>query len=136
MTRTEIGRIGEDAVCRYLEERGYTIRDRNFRIRGGEIDIVAQKGEYLCIVEVKTRRVGGWDFDPNPVNRTKIKRLIRASYYYCERRGINEGDYNIRYDIANVSHWNGHIVEIDYLEGAFDESDHICDEIFRDDFSW
>ena len=49
--------MGESAVCRYLMQQGYTIRKRNYRIRGGEIDIIAQKGEILAFVEVKTRYV-------------------------------------------------------------------------------
>ncbi|MBQ4465487.1 MAG: YraN family protein [Oscillospiraceae bacterium] len=137
MTRAEIGKMGEDAVCRYLEERGYTIRDRNFRIRGGEIDIVAQKDDFLCIVEVKTRKLDAVESGMEAVTRSKMKRLIRACYIYCEKRGIGEHDYNFRYDIADVSYWNGHITDIDYLESAFDESDHICDEIFGNDhYSW
>ncbi|MDE5564860.1 MAG: YraN family protein, partial [Oscillospiraceae bacterium] len=39
------GNLGEAAVCRYLTAQGYQILDRNFRIRGGEIDIIAARGE-------------------------------------------------------------------------------------------
>ena len=56
MTRKEIGDLGEDFTARYLEERGCEILCRNFRIRGGEIDIIAKKGELLHIVEVKSRK--------------------------------------------------------------------------------
>ena len=53
---TEIGRLGETAVCRQLEQQGYSIVRRNFCVRGGEIDIIAENGEYLAFVEVKTRK--------------------------------------------------------------------------------
>lgn len=56
-TTTEMGRRGETAVCSYLMERGYKILTRNYRIRGGEIDIIAQKEEILAFVEVKTRKI-------------------------------------------------------------------------------
>ena len=41
MKTTEIGRLGETAVCRQLEQQGYSIVRRNFCVRGGEIDIIA-----------------------------------------------------------------------------------------------
>ena len=56
MKTTEIGRLGETAVCSWLRQNGYTVLRRNFCIRGGEIDIIAQNAEYLAFVEVKTRR--------------------------------------------------------------------------------
>ena len=52
------GQTGEDAVCEYLEDKGYRVAARNFRIRGGEIDIISTKGEYLVFTEVKTRKFG------------------------------------------------------------------------------
>lgn len=136
MKPTDIGKLGESAVCRYLEEQGYTIRDRNFRIRGGEIDIVAARGEELCIVEVKTRRIGTMDPGDEAVDLRKQRRLIRACYRYLEKRGIDESQWYIRYDIAVVSMWHGSITDIDYLENAFDESDYSIDEISDGGFSW
>ena len=52
----EFGRISEDRAVAYLMARGYTIRDRNWRLGHKEIDIVAQKNGVLVIVEVKARR--------------------------------------------------------------------------------
>ena len=52
MTKTEAGRLGEERVCAYLTERGYSVISRNFRIKGGEIDIIAENGDYIVFVEV------------------------------------------------------------------------------------
>lgn len=41
ITKSEKGKLGESKVCEYLAERGYTISARNYRIKGGEIDIIA-----------------------------------------------------------------------------------------------
>ena len=117
------GDLGETAVCRYLEEHGYSIRDRNFRIRGGEIDIVAERGEELCFVEVKARRIGSQESGDEAVDRNKQRRIIRTAYQYCEKREIDEEAWYIRYDIAVVNMWQGIVCDIDYLENAFDESD-------------
>lgn len=122
MKPTEIGKLGETAVCRYLEEQGYTVRTRNFRIRGGEIDIVASRGEELCFVEVKSRRIGTMDPGDEAVDRAKQRRIIRTAYRYLERENISDSDWYIRYDIAVVNLWQGVVMDIDYLECAFDES--------------
>ncbi|MCR4324789.1 MAG: YraN family protein [Candidatus Curtissbacteria bacterium] len=52
---TNIGKIGEDAAVKFLQKNGYKIIEHNFRIRGGEIDIIAKDGKTLVYVEVKTR---------------------------------------------------------------------------------
>ena len=52
-----LGKAGEDAAAKYLEQNGYTIRDRNWRKNHLELDIVADKDKELIIVEVKTRCV-------------------------------------------------------------------------------
>lgn len=123
MTPAEIGKMGETAVCRYLEAQGYIIRNRNFRVRGGEIDIVAEKGEELCFVEVKTRKLDSMVGGMESVDVRKQKLLIRAAYAYCQSMDIDENAWFIRYDIAEVTTWHDSIVNIDYLESAFDETD-------------
>ncbi|MFR9035090.1 MAG: YraN family protein [Ruminococcus sp.] len=56
--RRKTGNIGEDAVCGFLVRHGYEIIKRNFTVRGGEIDIIAEKADIIAFVEVKTR--GAW----------------------------------------------------------------------------
>ena len=52
--RRKAGNIGEDAVCGFLVRHGYEIIKRNFTVRGGEIDIIAEKADIIAFVEVKT----------------------------------------------------------------------------------
>ena len=54
-SNTFIGTKGESAACDYLEALGYSISERNYRVKGGEIDIVAKDGAYTVFVEVKSR---------------------------------------------------------------------------------
>lgn len=56
--RRKAGNIGEDAVCGFLVRHGYEIIKRNFTVRGGEIDIIAEKADIIAFVEVKTREHG------------------------------------------------------------------------------
>ena len=54
--RQGIGLWGEDRAAAFLEERGYTVVARRFRVREGELDLVASGKGYLCFVEVKLRK--------------------------------------------------------------------------------
>ncbi len=129
MTPAEIGRLGEWAVSYYLEALGYQILDRNFRIRGGEIDLIATINQDLCFVEVKTRDLMSVESGAEAVDRRKQRLLIRAAYAYCEKRNIPEEDWYIRYDIAEVTVYHTRLIDINYIENAFDETD-FQDRIF------
>ena len=83
MKTTEIGRLGETEDCRRLEQLGYSIVKRNFCIRGGEIDIIAQNAEYLAFVEVKTRKPGSLTSGFDDVTVKKQARLIQAAAMWC-----------------------------------------------------
>ena len=52
----QLGNFGETEASNYLKSKGYVILDRNFRIRQGEIDIIALQQNILCFIEVKTRK--------------------------------------------------------------------------------
>ena len=83
MKSSDIGKIGEELVCRYLIKRGYNIISRNYRIKGGEIDIIAENGDYLAFVEVKTRKPDGLTNGFDAVTKRK-QRLI--TIYQCNIR--------------------------------------------------
>ena len=114
--------MGECAVAYYLEYLHYTILDRNFRVRGGEIDLVAVKEDTLCFVEVKTRCSHALESGAEAVNRKKQRFLIRTAYQYMEQKQLSEEDWFIRYDIAEVITEHDRIIDIHYLENAFDET--------------
>ncbi|MDE7121815.1 MAG: YraN family protein [Oscillospiraceae bacterium] len=123
MTAYETGRMGEDAVCNYLESQHYQILARNFRIRGGEIDLIACRNEELCFVEVKTRKKDGLTDGFSAVDRRKQRLLIRTAHAYCHQHQIAMNDWYLRYDIAVVTTWHDKIIHLEYLESAFDETD-------------
>ncbi len=116
MTKIETGRLGEERVRAYLEERGYRIISRNFRIKGGEIDIIAENGDYIAFVEVKTRKRGSMVSGFEAVNRRKQGLVIRAAAEYLRR---NPSVLQPRFDTAQVT-LDGETVEVDYLENAYD----------------
>ena len=86
MTTVTQGKIGEDLACEFLKKQGYKIIERNFRIRGGEIDIVALDGNTLVYVEVKTRTSHLFGKPEESITFYKLKFLERAAKFYRANR--------------------------------------------------
>lgn len=86
MNTTAQGNYGEELACHFLKEQGYKIIERNFRIRGGEIDIVALDGQTLVYVEVKTRTQKIFGTPEESVTFHKIRFLQRAAKFYRNSR--------------------------------------------------
>ena len=55
LSKRAFGDIGENSAVNFIENKGYEILCRNYTCRGGEIDIICSKEQYLCFIEVKTR---------------------------------------------------------------------------------
>ena len=82
MNNKLLGNYGEDLAVRFLINKGYKIIERNFRIRGGEIDVIAQEGGALVYVEVKTRTSHAFGLPEESVSYHKLKFIERASKFY------------------------------------------------------
>ena len=117
--KRETGNLGEAAVCDYLTQRGAEILCRNFTVRGGEIDILAKQGEYLLIVEVKTRRPDALVSGAAAVDAKKQRCMIRAAEQYLLK---NPCDLQPRFDVAEVEYSGAFVRHIEYIEHAFDAS--------------
>ncbi|MCF7936152.1 MAG: YraN family protein [Synergistales bacterium] len=86
MQRAEMGRRGEEAAARYLEETlGWQVTERNLRIAGKEIDLVCTDGDELVFVEVRTRKAGWMQPAATTVGPRKLRRLCTAAGAYVER---------------------------------------------------
>jgi len=77
------------AVC-FLEQQGIQILKRNFRVRGGEIDIVAQEGQTLIFVEVRCRQKNAYGGAIGSLNSKKIKRIQLAAALYLQQYGTGQ----------------------------------------------
>ncbi|MCL5784756.1 MAG: YraN family protein [Patescibacteria group bacterium] len=96
MSTVNIGNSGEDLACEYLKNLGYKILERNYRIRGGEIDIIARDKDELVFVEVKTRYSHEFGSPAEAITPWKIKFLIKTAAFYVQK--INWGDKPYRLD--------------------------------------
>jgi len=82
---SNIGRIGEEAASKYLEAKGYRIRERNYRTYLGEIDIISEHKGNIIFVEVKTRSSNKFGYAEEAVNSIKQKKIIKNALGYLNR---------------------------------------------------
>jgi putative endonuclease len=106
----KIGKLGEDIACRFLMKHGFSILERNYTKKWGEIDIIAQKGDKRYFVEVKSKQfdsdfnVGLFSVETYEVNRPeenmhpwKLKRLRRVveTYLISKRLGYVDWQFDL-----------------------------------------
>lgn len=83
----EKGNIAEDKACEFLYDNGFTLLERNFYSRFGELDIIAVKDEVLHFIEVKS----GADYESavQNITKTKISRLIKTASVYMKKNSLH-----------------------------------------------
>jgi len=95
----DLGKKGEDIAVAHLEAKGFKILERNWRLGKEEIDIIARDGNFVVIVEVKTRTSNTFAEPEAAVTRSKQRILVRtANAYVNYRRQYGE----VRFDIITV----------------------------------
>ncbi len=94
------GSLGEDLACQYLRKRDYEIIQRNYLIRGGEIDIITKDGNILVFVEVKTRYSHEYGLPIESITKYKIKSLLKTAQFYILKSGW--GNRPFRLDFISV----------------------------------
>ena len=109
------GEAYEDVAASYLSSKGYSILDRNYRKRGGEIDIVAQKDMVLVFCEVKYRRNLRSGNPLEAVDFRKQQKISRMAAHYLLSRG-HSLEEQIRFDVIGIS-GDG---MISHIENAFE----------------
>lgn len=82
------GQRGEDAAAHFLEQQGWTLRERNWRAGSYELDLVCQEKKTLVFVEVKTRKNSQRGHSGDALSLAKKRSLIRAARAYL-------GQYNM-----------------------------------------
>ena len=113
--KTKKGKAGEDRAAVFLQEKGFVIRERNYRAGRAEIDLVAQRDNWLVFVEVKLRSSDAFGYPEEFVDQKKINRILEAAVEYQYQ--INwQG--NVRYDIVSI---RDHVrpPEVVHIEDAF-----------------
>ena len=112
----ELGKWGEDLAASYLERLGYTIMERDWKSGHRDLDIIAQEGDTVVFVEVKTRRNRDFTDPETAVDYQKIRHLQQAANHYIKFRHI---DNDIRFDIITVVGTMNETPSIEHIKDAF-----------------
>ena len=115
LVKKPLGVQGENFTADWLQGRGYTIVARQYHTQLGEVDLIAQNGEALCFVEVKTRSKRQAEPARAAVGASKQKKVGLAALGYLQE---HPSDLPVRFDVAEVYGKAGQF-SIDYLENAF-----------------
>lgn len=99
MDKLSIGKAGEEEALRYYLQRGYRLRDRNWRYLKAEVDLIVENDDWLVFVEVKSRANDAYGEGQEFVSRAQQKRLIKAANAYVEQKDLYK---EIRFDIIAI----------------------------------
>lgn len=115
--RWEFGKDGEEKASIFLKEKGYCILDRNFKRRGGEVDIVCEKSGIVVFVEVKRRKSDLFGKPFEAVDGKKRLHIAKSAKKWLYERKLL-GNCDVRFDVVSIFLKNG-IEEISHIEDAF-----------------
>ena len=109
--RIELGKRGERQAVRYLKLNGYSIVETNYKNPFGEVDIIAEKGDVIAFIEVKTRQNENYGAPSEAVNSRRRLKYVQAAKYYFYGKQM---DRTVRFDIIEILRG-----EINHIENAF-----------------
>lgn len=109
------GQKSEEIAAAYLTKRGYTILQRNFRTRLGEIDIIARDGPTIVFVEVKARKTEVAGSVKACITEAKKAKITRVAQYYLKK--FEEQGIKVRFDVVTIK---GDGESTDLFKNAFE----------------
>jgi putative endonuclease len=109
-----LGARGEELVARWYQARGYTVVDRNWRCRDGELDVIVERDGTVVFCEVKTRSSAAFGTGLDAVTRVKQLRIRRLAAQWLLTRASARRPRQVRFDVAAVT---GDAIEV--VEAAF-----------------
>ena len=115
--RQILGAEGERAAEKFLRRQRYTILQRNYRCRSGEVDLVALDGRTVVFVEVKTRTQPEFGSPFEAVDQRKQRQIQRVAQRYLTEHRLHDRD--ARFDVVGVWWENGR-VHCELIRNAFD----------------
>lgn len=115
--RRNLGVAGEELVAQRYRAAGYVVLDRNWRCRGGEIDLILRDGEDLVFCEVKTRRGDRFGTPAEAVGVAKMRRLRRLAAQWLAQAGLHP--HTVRFDVVSVLPQPSGAARVEHVRGAF-----------------
>ncbi len=118
MSKKQTGRYGEQLAAQYLLGKGYQVLATNWHCVRGELDIIAQDGETVVFVEVRTRRAAAAEDIFTSITPRKRQRLIDSAYTYLAEQQLENSPWRI--DVIAISLAAAGAPAIEHVEDALD----------------
>ena len=116
--KRELGSYGEKIAMDFLQKNNYKIISRNFRVgRWGEIDIIAQDGEYICFIEVKTRRGLTYGAPSEAVTKSKQANIRKLACVFLDRNDFKGS--GVRFDVVEIRYRGKEDFDVNLIKNAF-----------------
>ncbi len=114
------GALGEEVAANFLIAHGYRILERNFRCKGGEVDLIARSpgDKALVFVEVKTRRTLSYGVPQLAVTPFKQRQISKAALTWLSKKALH--DHNARFDVIAILLHSDNPPQIEHIQNAFD----------------
>ena len=113
-----IGKRGEEIAVLFLKGLKYQILERNFRCKGGEVDIIAKEGRTFVFVEVKTRRNLLYGVPQLAVTPFKQRQIAKAALTWLSQKRFL--DFPARFDVVSILAEEAQVPVIDHIKNAFE----------------
>jgi putative endonuclease len=108
----ENGKEAEEKASFYLQQQGFTVLDRNWRVSFAEIDIVAQKDDCIYFVEVKYRRTTDFGGGLAAINKNKLHKLELGANAWVQAKNW-QGEYQLLIAEVTGNEFTVDIVNVD-----------------------
>ncbi len=113
-----LGARGEAIAAAYLKGQKFTVVERNFRCKAGEVDIVARDGTTIVFVEVKTRRTLSFGPPQASVTLFKQRQISKVALVWLAKRRLQEA--NARFDVVAILLREHEVPAIEHIKNAFE----------------
>lgn len=111
------GDKGERLAVHYLENKGYTILEQNYRFEEAEVDIIAHQGHEIIFVEVKRRTSLSFGYPEDAVTDGKKRRIAKAAEAWLYERKMDGAP--VRFDVISILSKSETEHKIRHFENAF-----------------
>ena len=116
----DFGKASEDAAAVFLKNKGYKILRTNYRVKFGEIDIIAEEASVICFIEVKSRVDCSLGHPKEALTPRKQDKISRAALAYLKENRFL--DRNARFDVLSIIKGDDDQIDFELIKDAFELS--------------
>ena len=116
--RKTLGDLGEIATKKEMEKRGFHLLEKNFFIRGGEIDLIMEGQGKIIFLEVKTRTGDAFGTPLESITAAKKKHLMHTARVYLHQKNLDDADVAF-WASAVYADAKGNIKKVEIYEDLF-----------------